>query len=98
MILTELNINKPRYDPKWGIWRLKETHEPQQHSLSSLYRVVRRHVKSKVGWDTIIGHLEGLVKERVLVRERKHGSNNETYYRLREFRAMHGRNIPIIMK
>jgi hypothetical protein len=79
MVKEQLNFDSNNVDPMWGFTKPSEY---KLHSLTALRKAVIRHVKSEVSWDTIIDHVNDLVNNHILIRNSKHGSNNETYYRL----------------
>lgn len=83
------------YFDTYQIWRFPhQHHQSVKHSQSELAKVVRvQKGREGVSWDTIIGHLNILEKEHVVVNGREskdhvirrlpeRGRNNEIYYSL----------------
>ena len=81
MVKETLKFTISYVDPKYGIWRIPGF-KLRLFSLSELYKIVRKRLKSKVSWDTVIDHLELLVAEHILDKDPNPGRNNETFYRL----------------
>ena len=92
--MNDLELERELEELRWGR-KKPRPYEFKPHSLTTLFNVVRERIKSKSkgikskskskykgSWDTVINHLDDLVKAHILTKETKAGRNNETYYRL----------------